>query len=177
MADTRWLLHEGFNQRFEELLKRHPSLDRLTEEEALRLGREAADAIAGPVIWRELLGEDRLDTTNVAMLLGITRQAVHKKVKAHALFGVAGRGITWFPSWQFDIPKQHVRHVVPALLAQWAKAGPDGADIWDPLAVLSWAGTPQQELGEQTPEEWIASAKEDQPVLDAAYRAAKALSM
>ena len=170
MADPHALLVEAFQQR----LAGSPLLERVDEREALQLGREAAEAVLGPLMWRELLGEDRLDTTRVALLLGISRQAVHKRVKSGAMLGVPGRGTTWFPAWQFDRHRATVREVVPALLRAWAEAG--GLDEVDALAVLSWSRTPQSELADDSPEDWIALGKPDGPVLRAARQASRALA-
>ncbi len=82
-----------------------------------------------------------------------------------------GRGTTWFPAWQFT-PDRTVRPVVREVLAAFA-AREVPADPW---AVLSWSGTPQPELGEGLPAEWIAAGRPDGPVLAAAAQAARALS-
>jgi hypothetical protein len=170
MADGYAFLLDEFAQR----LKGWPELADLDEADCKRLAREAAEAVIGPVLLRRLLGEDRLDTHRVALALGITRQAVHKKVRTHALLGVPGRGTTWFPAWQFEPHKPQVRPVVPQLLAAWAAAG--GEAIFDPQTVLVWAATPQPELDDQTPEEWVRLGKADGPVLAAARAAGRALA-
>jgi hypothetical protein len=170
MADGYALLVEEFARH----LNKWPDLADLDEDETKRLATEAAEAVIGPLLLRQLLGEDRLDTHRVALALGISRQAVHKRLKNHLLLGVPGRGTTWFPAWQFEQHKPQVRPVVPQLLAAWAAAGGEG--VLDPQTVLVWAATPQPELEDQTPEEWVRLGKPDEPVLAAARAAARALA-
>lgn len=146
-------------------------LEELSPDEVADLGRDAAAAVTGAVRGRDLLGADRLDTTTAGLLLGVTRQALHKAVRAGRLFGVPGRGTTWFPAWQFT-PDRQVRPVVRGVLAAFAA----GEALADPWAVLSWSGTPQPELGEGLPAEWIADGRPDEPILAAAGQAARALA-
>jgi len=146
-------------------------LEGLSPADVTELGRDAAAAVTGAVRGRDLLGADRLDTTAAGLLLGVSRQALHKAVRAGRLFGVPGRGTTWFPAWQFT-PDRTVRPVVREVLAAFA-ARDVAADPW---AVLSWSGTPQPELGEGRPAEWIAAGRPEGPVLAAAVQAARALS-
>jgi uncharacterized protein involved in type VI secretion and phage assembly len=183
MADGHALLVEEFAQR----VRNWPKLADLDEADCKRLAREAAEArkqgvrrrgheaVIGPVSLRQLLGEDRLDTHRVALALGISRQAVHKKVKNHSLLGVPGRATTWFPAWQFEPHTPRVRPVVPGLLAAWIVAAGQETDL-DPQAVLAWAATPQPELDNETPEDWVRLGRPDEPVPAAARPAARALA-
>jgi hypothetical protein len=50
---------------------------------------------------RELL-EGSLSASQVADLLGTTRQTPHDRVKGGALLAVLDRGVWRFPAWQFD---------------------------------------------------------------------------
>jgi hypothetical protein len=170
MADARTVVIQAFQRR----IANSPFLDGVDEHEARRLGREAAEVVLRPLVWRHLLGEDRLDTTQVARLLGVTRQAIHKRVQAGHLFGVPGRGTTWFPAWQFDVEGTRVYPVVPQLLTVWNESL--GPEKLDPVAILSWSRTPQPELDGRTPDEWIALGKPDAEVLEAARQAAQALA-
>jgi hypothetical protein len=172
--DAVELLGEAFTKRLHEVVERHPELYRLHEDEVVRLARDAVDAIVGPVLWRELLGEDRLDTAATARMLGITRQALHKRVRCGGLLGVPGRGTTWFPGWQFDRQEHSVRPVVPQLLAAFASAAEEDGPA--PEAVLAWSQTPQPELGDQAPADWVAADGLDEPVVAAARRAGRALA-
>jgi hypothetical protein len=169
MADAHSLLIDTFTQRINdsELVKH------LHEDEAVRLGREAAEAVLGPLLWRDLMGADRLDTTQVARLLGVSRQAVHKKVKIGALLGVPGRGTTWFPAWQFDSQRASVRDVVASLLEAWRSADSSETDAY---SVLSWSKTAQPELDGLAPEDWISLQRPPGPVVAAARQAALALA-
>jgi hypothetical protein len=176
MADSHALITDSFRERLAEHFKSHQSLEYLHEDEALELGRQAADAVLGPVIWRELLGNDRLDTTQVSLLLRISRQALHKRLKAHTLLGVPGRGTTWFPAWQFDMRAQAVRPVTEQILKPWAEMCQDDPDLWNERMILSWAATAQPELDDDTPEEWIASGRDTEPVILASRRAARAFA-
>jgi hypothetical protein len=171
MADAHALVVEEFMRRLEGF----PELAELDDAQSRRLGREAAEAVIGPIRLRRLLGEARLDTTQVARLLAITRQGVHKRVKNHALLGVPGRGTTWFPAWQFDtVGEPEVRPLALELLAAWAAHS--GESGLDPHSVLIWAATEQPELDDRTPEDWILAEKEPEPLLAAARAAARALA-
>lgn len=103
--------------------------------------------MSGAVRGRDLLGADPLDTTAAGLLLGVTRQALHKAVRAGRLFGVPGRGTMWFPAWQFT-PDRRVRPVVREVLAAFAAGSEGPADPWE---VLSWSQTPQPELDNDVP--------------------------
>lgn len=95
---------------------------------------------------RELL-EDSLTTSQVASLLGTSRQTPHDRVKGGTLLAVADRGTLRFPSWQFD------------------SEGPDGVIEGLPevsralnastLAKISWFVRPNQYLAGRTPLEAI----------------------
>lgn len=172
--DAVELLSEAFDKRLHEVVERHPQLHRLHEGEAVQLAREAVDAVVGPVLWRELLGDDRLDTTAAARLLGITRQALHKKVRCGGLLGVPGRGTTWFPGWQFDPQRRGVRPVVPHVLAAFRSA--TDQDESPPEAILAWSKTPQPELDDHTPADWVAAGGLDEALVTAARRAGRALA-
>lgn len=140
---------------------------------AAQLVRDAVSYALGAARSRRLLGEDRLDTSDAALLLGVTRQALHKRVRAGTILGVPGRGTTWFPAWQFG-PDRTTRPVIAPVLSAFATADPDRrADPWN---VLSWADTPQPELNGIRPADAIADGDRDEQVLDAAVAAARDLA-
>lgn len=91
---------------------------------------------------RELLA-DALTATQVAELLGTSRQTPHDRVRSGSLLAVLDRGQLRFPRWQFD-PR-----------------GPDGVVAGlpsviralevSPLAKVSWLTRPNPYLEERTP--------------------------
>ena len=95
--------------------------------------------------------------------MGIIRQALYKRVRVGALLGIPGRGITYFPTWQFDHDLQP-RKAVKDVITTFRNAGVD-----DPRLVLSWAAKEQPELkgkgGPHSPREWIARGGEEDPLL------------
>lgn len=56
-------------------------------------------------------------TPQVAHFLGISRQAINRRVKNRTLLGFSGPGVTWFPAWQFDPATEESRPEVTELLA------------------------------------------------------------
>lgn len=51
---------------------------------------------------RRQLVAGALTSSQVAQLLGTSRQTPHDRVKAKTLLGVQDKGMLWFPIWQFD---------------------------------------------------------------------------
>lgn len=148
-------------------------LAQLDGDATAQLARDAITYALGAARSRRLLGEGRLDTSDTALLLGVTRQALHKRVRAGTILGVPGRGTTWFPAWQFG-PDRTTRPLIARVLSAFAAADPDHrADPWN---VLSWADTAQPELGGARPADAIADGDRDEQVLDAAEAAARDLA-
>lgn len=52
--------------------------------------------------WRRQLLKGALTSSQVAKLLGTSRQTPHDRVKARTLLGISDNGALRFPSWQFD---------------------------------------------------------------------------
>jgi hypothetical protein len=52
--------------------------------------------------WRRQLLQGALTSSQVAKLLGTSRQTPHDRVKARTLLGISDNGALRFPSWQFD---------------------------------------------------------------------------
>jgi hypothetical protein len=143
-------------------------LGKLTPDEAARLARSAAEGVLASARWSQVVG-DRLDTTAVTQLLGITRQALAKRQAAGSVIGLPGQSTTWYPTWQFDQNlaeiRPEVRHVVGAFR--------DRLDDVDPFLIAAWATTPQDEdLEGLTPETWIRLGRDPQQLRIAAERAA-----
>lgn len=146
-------------------------LDQLPDEEAMDLGRKAARQALAPLVWRAIAG-NVLDTSQVAELLAVTRQAIAKRVHRHSLLAIPGRGITYFPTWQFDLDSREVRPFVRDVLDNFAGS----LGRVDPLLVVSWSSSPQyDELEGLTPQEWITKGGSDETLKLSARRAAAAL--
>ena len=170
MADTIDQLVDGFRQGLleapEEIL--HEALS----EQPVEFGRQAAHQLVAPYQWARIVGE-KLDTATVAQLLGVTRQAINKRISAGSLIGVPGRGTTYFPSWQFNFERGTIRPetrlIVSAFREQLEEA--------DPYLIMSWVRTPQDEdLEGLTPVQWIQKGKESERLVEAARRAASRLA-
>lgn len=147
-------------------------LGQLSDGEAMNLGREAARRALAPLVWRAVVG-DVLDTTQITELLAVSRQAVAKRVRHHSLLGIPGRGLTYFPTWQFDLDRREVRPCVKDVLEIFAEA----LGHVDPLLIVSWSRSPQQdELEGLTPQEWISKGESDEAIRLSARRAAAALA-
>lgn len=172
MADAEAALCESFRDHLGRLLGRHDELlANVDESEAAILGRRAAEAALAPLIWAEAVGE-RWDTTETAEFLGVSRQALHDRVRRGTLLGIAGRGVTWFPTWQFDLPRRQVRPAAAKLLGVFrAMAAPLTAG-----EVASWARQNRAELDGWAPADWIAAGRPDEAVVTAARHAAAALA-
>src|SRR5579884_444930 len=171
MADALSSIVDGFSRRLGVLMDRHSDLlSQIGPDEAASLGSEGADAAVAPLLWAAAVGE-RWNTATVVEFLGFTRQALHKRVVGGSVLGLAGRGTTWFPVWQFDMANHRVIPETADVIAAFRR----NVDSFDPLMVASWATTEQPELG-MAPEEWLAAGKDPAEVVRVARRAAAELS-
>lgn len=78
--------------------------------------------------------DDVWTTPQVASFLGISRQAINKRVRSRKMLGYAGDGVTLFPLWQFDTETHTIHPEVPEFLAAFDE------DI-EPAAIALWAIT------------------------------------
>jgi len=159
--------------RFVEQLTVHAEfLGKLDAEEAERLGHRAAAQVLAAARWSQVIG-DRLDTTQVAQLLGITRQALAKRQTTGSILGLPGDGTTWYPTWQFDIEAARIRPEVRDLIGAFR----DRLDDVDPFVIAAWATTPQDEdLAGETPAQWLRAGRDPDQLRQAAERAAARLA-
>lgn len=163
---------ESFLEALEALEDGADVLGKLDAEEARRLGRRAAGEVLASARWAQVVG-DRLDTSQVTQLLGVSRQALSKRQKSGSLLGLAGDGTTWFPTWQFDLGQSRIRPEVRELIGAFR----DRLDDVDPLLIASWATTPQgEDLAGQTPVQWLHSGRNPDQLREAAERAAARLA-
>ena len=144
----------------------------LAAGEAAELGRHAAQQAAASASWSQIVG-DRLDTSQVTELLGVTRQALAKRQASGSLVGLRGRRTTWFPAWQFDSGARCVRPIVRDVTAAFRKHLGEA----DAVLIASWATTLQAEdLDGETAADWIESGGDAGRVTQAAHRAAARLA-
>lgn len=171
--DTRAALDEGIQRELHSDKRYWQLIDELSPDEALDLGREAARAAIAPLLLRKMLGDDRFDTTDAALMLQVTRQSLHKRAKAGRLLGLPGRGTTWYPAWQFDVDHRVVRPSAQAVFAAWVDVL--GTDF-DRSTLLAWANSPQPELYDNRPASWILENADSSALVDSARRAARSLA-
>src|SRR3954453_17307536 len=170
MSDSKDWIVEGFREGVHAL---PDDLVRdLLPDRAREYGRRAARIAVAPLVWAQAVGE-RLDTAQATALLGVTRQALSKRVQAGSLIGVSGRGTTYFPSWQFDLDagevRPEVRHVVGSFTEALGRP--------DPHLIAAWATTAQHEdLDGLPPAEWIVKGGDLDMLIHAARRAAGRLA-
>jgi hypothetical protein len=173
MADVHALIEEGFREGLWRLLSSHdlePLLGAMSEDQAIRLGQDAARQALAPVIWRAAAGEV-LETEHVRELLGVSRQALAQRVERGTLLGLPGGRTTLYPTWQFD------GHAVRPLVTRIVAAFRDRlGNAFDPILVASWARTPQPELGDKPVATWLAEGGDERAVELAAARSAETLS-
>lgn len=109
---------------------------------------------------RRQLVEGALTTSQVAELLGTSRQTPHDRVKAQTLLGLLDNGVLRFPTWQFD------------------PEGPDGVvdglpEILKMLQVsdfakLNWLVRPQPFLDGLTPIQALKQGYKERVIQEAA---------
>lgn len=156
----------------EALIAETETFDGLKNDEAAELGRYGAESAIASLRWSQIVGE-RLNTTQVAELLGISRQALAKRLASGSLLGLPGRSTTWYPTWQFDIETNSIRPEVRDLISAFR----EHLDDLDPYTIASWASTPQEEdLDGHTPIQWLQSHQDPTQLVTAAHRAASWLS-
>lgn len=76
--------------------------------------------------------DDVWTTPQVAEFLGITRQAINRRVRNRKMLGYSGGGTTLFPVWQFDRENGGIRPEVDDFLAQFAEG-------IEPRRIAQWA--------------------------------------
>ncbi|MGI9017490.1 MAG: hypothetical protein ACR2HR_10385 [Euzebya sp.] len=156
----------------EQLVAESDLLGKLETEEATRLGRRAASQVVASARWAQVVG-DRLSTTQVARLLGVSRQALAKRQATGSLLGLTGDGTSWYPTWQFDIDRARIRPEVRDIIGAFR----DRLDDVEPLVVASWATTHQEEdLAGETPAQWLGAGRDPEQLRRAAERAAARLA-
>lgn len=146
---------------------------KLDPEACERVGRNAADDAVASLRWSTVVG-DRIDTTAVTRLLGISRQALAQRLAAGTIHGLPGRRTTFYPTWQFDFDAGDVRSETAQILGEFR--GRLGRDV-DQLIIAGWMSTPQSELHGVTPIAWVSQGRDtSQLVLAARHSAARAAS-
>ena len=148
-------------------------IDEMGADEARDLGTRAAEEAIASARWSRLVG-DRIDTSEAAELLGVTRQALSKRQASGSLLGLPGRGTTWYPTWQLDIEKKEIRPEVRHIIGAFRDSLGEGAD---PFLIASWASTAQHEdLDGLSPAEWLAQGNGPEDLRQAAQRTAQRLA-
>jgi hypothetical protein len=169
MSDVIDLLIKGFAEGVEEL-PAELAAD-LTPAVARVMGRRAARYAIAPLIWSALQG-DTLDTTQVARYLGVSRQALAKRLTNGSILGLPGRGTTHYPVWQFTpelkAVRADVREIFKIFIAELGSL--------DAYAVSAWMTTASEELNGLSPKDWLLKEDDPQSVYEAARRTAGRLA-
>ncbi len=101
------------------------------------------------------------DTAGLQAWLGISRQAIDKRVRAGKLIAAQLDGGTRvYPAWQFTADA----HVHPALLPTW-RILREHADPW--TAIL-WLTAPNPALDRQSAADWLTAGRDPSPAVAAA---------
>jgi hypothetical protein len=145
--------------------------EKVDEDEARQLAETAADQVIASLRWSQAVG-DRLDTTQVTHLIRVTRQALAKRQVSGSLLGLPGRTTTWYPTWQFDMTEHRIRPEVRDIVGAFR----DQLENPDPFVIASWANTPQVDLDDVTPAQWLAAGYDARTLSEAAQRAAARLA-
>ncbi len=155
----------------ERLAEESELVSKLTSDEALRLGRAAADRALAAMRWAQIVG-DRIETSQVTKLLGVSRQALAKRLETGSALGVPGDGTTWYPTWQFDREAATIRPELREIIGIFR----DQLGNVDPLVIAAWATTSQEEdLEGYSPSLWLVEGRGDDQLRKAAHRAAARL--
>jgi hypothetical protein len=175
MMDQFSAIEKGLIEELSRLFKDEPALqaelDHLSEDEALELGRQGARAALAPLAWSAAVA-DRWDVRRATEFLGVSRQALYKRLRNGSALGIPGRGTTWFPTWQFDTGQRIVRAVTGSIIKAFRLADPQ----IDPLVIGAWATEENRFLDGKSPAAWVAAGGRDEPVVMAAQRAAQGLA-
>lgn len=138
-------------------------------EEYVRIGRKAGEQAAIAAKWRQRVGAT-LETQDVTELLGLSRQALDSRKRTGSVLALPGSGTSYYPSWQFNTENRppSVRPITLQIVTAFREAVED----LSLYVVAAWATSPQPELDNRTPADWIVSGGADGPVVLAAQRAA-----
>ena len=110
--------------------------------------------------WRRKLLANSLSASQVAQLLGTSRQTPHDRVKSGTLLAIFDRGVWRFPSWQFAA--EGLDGIIDGL--------PEVLQILhvSPLAKLSWLVRPNSVLDGLTPVEALKRGYKERVLSEAA---------
>jgi hypothetical protein len=131
--------------------------------DAEALGRQAAMVVLAGGAWERALGDLLTSAEARALLGGISREALRKRVVSGSVIALRDdAGLFRYPRWQFD-PGGAPFRVVKELNEVFGDAG---LDSW---TLASFATTPQPELGDRAPVDAFADTDID-PLLLSAHR-------
>jgi hypothetical protein len=134
-------------------------------EDAEVLGRRAAMVVLAGGAWERALGDLLTSAEARALLGGISREALRKRVASGSVIALRDdAGLVRYPRWQFDAAGGTPFGAIKNLNEIFGGAG------LDPWTIASFATTPQPELGGRTPVNAFADADVD-PLLRSAHRA------
>ncbi len=164
MSTTGWI--DDASAAFESALidligEQQPQLD------PAEAGRRAALKAVSGAMWADAVGPF-YDTEGVMALLGgVSKQAVNDRVRRHRLLALrTGSGRLVYPAAQFDD-----EHVVDGLGDVLDVLVPDNTEAW---MVAAWLATPDPELDQRAPFEALRAGVVDD-VVQAARELAGAL--
>lgn len=134
-------------------------------DDAEVLGRRAAMVVLAGGAWERALGELLTSAEARALLGGISREALRKRVVSGSVIALRDdAGLVRYPRWQFDATSGAPYRAIKQLNQVFDDAG------LDPWTLAAFATAPQSELGDRTPVDAFADA-DLEPLLLSAHRA------
>lgn len=132
--------------------------------DAEALGRRAAMVVLAGGAWERALGDLLTSSEARALLGGISREALRKRVVSGSVIALRDdAGLIRYPRWQFDAAAGTPYRAVKELNEVFDDAG---LDSW---TLGSFVTTPQPELGNRAPVDAFADA-DIEPLLISAHR-------
>lgn len=154
MSTTGWI--DDASAAFESVLTELIGESKLQLDPAEAGRRAALKAVSG-AMWTDAVGPFYDTESVMALLGGVSKQAVNDRVRRHRLLALrTGSGRLVYPAAQF-----HDEHVVDGLGAVLDILVPDNTEAW---MVASWLATPDPDLGNRAPFEALRDGDVDDVV-------------
>ena len=144
-------------------------VEHATEADLVEIGRRAGERAAAAMTWQSRIGYS-IDTNQVTLLLGISRQAIDSRKRTGSILALPSTGTSHYPTWQFDVDGAGatVRPITLRIVNAFREAIPEVS----PYTIAAWARSPQPELDGSTPADWIERNGPDEPLVRSAQRTA-----